>query len=204
VSDRSTRTTITQRGRSGVTFRIRRDIWAITRPPDPVKKSICLPRLNFPHNLHHSSGRVSAQTPCLMLGCRDDARDGFLNLPARRLHRRCRHRPREPRAPPSTAGLQRSVTRPRLARWDRIFWVWLSRLWANWRSSLVIVKPATVLACIAAGSNCIGAGTPWPIRSAPGARPRDLPSDPAYGSRESNVGPATHQSVTRPARVRGG
>jgi len=41
---------------------------------------------------------------------------------------------------------QRSVSRPRLARWDRIFWVWLSRLWAAWRSSLVIVQPATVLA----------------------------------------------------------
>ena len=42
--------------------------------------------------------------------------------------------------------LQRSVGRPRLSRWDRIFWVWLSRLWASWRSSLVIVQPATVLA----------------------------------------------------------
>src|SRR2546428_4459924 len=44
------------------------------------------------------------------------------------------------------AVLQRSVTRPRLARWDRILWVWLSRVWTNWRSSLVIVQPATVLA----------------------------------------------------------
>jgi len=42
--------------------------------------------------------------------------------------------------------LQRSVTRPRLSRWDRIFWVWLSRLWASWRASLLIVQPATVLA----------------------------------------------------------
>jgi hypothetical protein len=42
--------------------------------------------------------------------------------------------------------LQRAVPRPRLTRWDRIFWVWLSRLWASWRSSLVIVQPATVLA----------------------------------------------------------
>src|SRR2546428_49067 len=29
---------------------------------------------------------------------------------------------------------------------DRILWWWLSRLWAGWRSSLVIVQPATVLA----------------------------------------------------------
>jgi putative transposase len=42
--------------------------------------------------------------------------------------------------------LQRSVRRPRLARWDRILWVGLSRLWTGWRSSLVIVRPATVLA----------------------------------------------------------
>jgi putative transposase len=42
--------------------------------------------------------------------------------------------------------LQRSVTRPRLSRGDRVFWVWLSRLWAGWRTTLVIVQPATVLA----------------------------------------------------------
>jgi putative transposase len=42
--------------------------------------------------------------------------------------------------------LQRSAGRPRLAQGDRIFWVWLSRLGASWRSSLVIVQPATVLA----------------------------------------------------------
>jgi len=42
--------------------------------------------------------------------------------------------------------LQRSVGRPRLARWDRILWVWLSRVWVGWRSSLAIVQPATVLA----------------------------------------------------------
>ena len=42
--------------------------------------------------------------------------------------------------------LQRSGGRPRLARWDRILWVWLSRVWASWRASLVIVQPATVLA----------------------------------------------------------
>jgi hypothetical protein len=42
--------------------------------------------------------------------------------------------------------LQRSSPRPRLRRQDRILWVCLSRLWANWRSSLVIVQPATVVA----------------------------------------------------------
>ena len=35
--------------------------------------------------------------------------------------------------------------RPRLRKRDRIFWVWLSRLWSNWRSVLVIVQPDTVV-----------------------------------------------------------
>ncbi len=42
--------------------------------------------------------------------------------------------------------LQQSVARPRFRPRDRICWVWLSRFWAGWRSSLVIVQPATVLA----------------------------------------------------------
>jgi len=29
---------------------------------------------------------------------------------------------------------------------DRVFWVWLSNLWSGWRSALIIVKPATVIA----------------------------------------------------------
>jgi putative transposase len=41
--------------------------------------------------------------------------------------------------------LQRSVRRPRLARWDRVLWVLLRRVWAGWRPSLVIVQPETVL-----------------------------------------------------------
>src|ERR1700682_3833883 len=36
--------------------------------------------------------------------------------------------------------------RPRLTSADRILWAWLSRVWSNWRSALVIVKPETVIA----------------------------------------------------------
>ncbi len=43
------------------------------------------------------------------------------------------------------AVLQRSAKRPRLRRSDRILWVWLSRLWSDWQSCLVIVKPETVI-----------------------------------------------------------
>ncbi len=41
--------------------------------------------------------------------------------------------------------LQRSIKRPRLMTRDRIFWIWLSRIWPDWRSCLVIVKPDTVI-----------------------------------------------------------
>src|SRR5262245_20882895 len=44
------------------------------------------------------------------------------------------------------AVLQRSVARPRLRRRDRLFWVCLSWLWPNWRTSLILVRPATVVA----------------------------------------------------------
>jgi hypothetical protein len=35
--------------------------------------------------------------------------------------------------------------RPQLRQRDRIFWVWLSRVWSQWRSALLTVKPETVL-----------------------------------------------------------
>lgn len=41
--------------------------------------------------------------------------------------------------------LHRSVKRPRPRRRDRVFWVWLSRLWHGWRSCLIVVKPETVV-----------------------------------------------------------
>jgi putative transposase len=41
--------------------------------------------------------------------------------------------------------LSRHSKRPRLSPLDRIFWVWLSKIWAGWRTSLVIVKPDTVV-----------------------------------------------------------
>ena len=43
--------------------------------------------------------------------------------------------------------LERSARgrRLRLRTADRIFWVWLSRLWTGWRSCVRIVQPATVI-----------------------------------------------------------
>lgn len=41
--------------------------------------------------------------------------------------------------------LNRTVKRPQLRRRDRLFWVFLSRLWKDWREALIIVKPDTVI-----------------------------------------------------------
>ncbi len=41
--------------------------------------------------------------------------------------------------------LEQCSKRPRLRKRDRIFWAWVSRFWANWRSVLVIVQPETVV-----------------------------------------------------------
>jgi putative transposase len=43
--------------------------------------------------------------------------------------------------------LERSVRkRPQLTSTDRFLWVSLSRIWRHWRSTLLIVKPETVVA----------------------------------------------------------
>lgn len=39
---------------------------------------------------------------------------------------------------------QRSIKRPEINKSDRLFWIWLSRIWDNWKSALIIVTPATV------------------------------------------------------------
>jgi hypothetical protein len=37
--------------------------------------------------------------------------------------------------------VQRKTKRPKLTKADRVFWVVLSRLWPDWQSSLILVKP---------------------------------------------------------------
>src|SRR6516165_1221922 len=43
------------------------------------------------------------------------------------------------------AVLRRSVKRPKLITADRLLWTWLSQVWVDWRSSLLILKPETVI-----------------------------------------------------------
>src|SRR5919106_5486416 len=41
---------------------------------------------------------------------------------------------------------QRSMPRSRLQPTDRLFWSWLSRLWAGWQEALAFVQPRMVIA----------------------------------------------------------
>src|SRR5947209_12701105 len=41
--------------------------------------------------------------------------------------------------------LQRSVQRPKLTPADRLLWAWLCEVWNDWRSSVFLVQPSTVL-----------------------------------------------------------
>jgi len=40
---------------------------------------------------------------------------------------------------------QRTIKRPKLKRKDRLFWAWLSQIWPQWKSALIVVKPETVI-----------------------------------------------------------
>jgi transposase InsO family protein len=69
--------------------------------------------------------------------------------------------------------LQRSVKRPRLTATDRLLWAWLSRVWVDWRSALVIVKPATVIAWHQRGFRLFWT---WKVRRGKPGRPA-IPKD---------------------------
>ena len=63
--------------------------------------------------------------------------------------------------------LRRSVKRVRLRKRDRVFWAMLSRFWHGWRSSLMIVKPETVIRWHRYGFRLY-----WRWKSRRGGRPR--------------------------------
>src|SRR5229473_5238336 len=59
--------------------------------------------------------------------------------------------------------------RPRLTPADRMLWAWLSRVWSDWRSALVIVKPETVIAWHRKGFRSFWT---WKTRHGQRGRPR--------------------------------
>jgi transposase InsO family protein len=65
--------------------------------------------------------------------------------------------------------LRRSAPkRLKLTAADRIFWVWLRRVWSDWRSALMIVKPDTVIAWHRKGFRLFWS---WKIRRGKQGRP---------------------------------
>src|SRR3954463_4652127 len=58
--------------------------------------------------------------------------------------------------------------RPRLQATDRLLWVWLSRVWADWGSALVNVKPETVVGW---HRKAFGLFWTWKIRRGKAGRP---------------------------------
>jgi hypothetical protein len=68
---------------------------------------------------------------------------------------------------------QRSVKRPKLTAADRYLWACLSRVWADWRSALVIVKPETVIAWHRKGFRLFWT---WKVRRGKPGRPT-VPKD---------------------------
>ena len=40
---------------------------------------------------------------------------------------------------------RRTIKRPKLERKDRLFWAWLSQIWPQWKSALIVVRPETVI-----------------------------------------------------------
>ncbi|MGA2329078.1 MAG: hypothetical protein ABSH05_22665 [Bryobacteraceae bacterium] len=64
--------------------------------------------------------------------------------------------------------LRRGSKRPKLTAVDRVFWVWLSRIWSDWRSALAIVKPETVIAWHGKGFRLFWT---WKVRCGQAGRP---------------------------------
>jgi putative transposase len=69
--------------------------------------------------------------------------------------------------------LRRSVKRPELTSADRLLWVWLYKVWNDWRSCLVIVKPETVIAWHRKGFRLFWT---WKVRHGQPGRPA-VPKD---------------------------
>src|SRR5271165_5052825 len=75
--------------------------------------------------------------------------------------------------------LKRSARkRPKLTAADRLFWVFLSRVWCDWRSALDIVKPATVIAWHRKGFRLFWT---WKIRHGQVGRPVVPPASALSG-----------------------
>src|SRR5882724_9336176 len=89
---------------------------------------------------------------------------------------------------------RRTKKRPSLRIADRFLWVMLSRVWGQWRSALVIVKPETVIACQRKGFRLYWR---WKSRAGKSGRPCvSLESASVYTSGHKE-GSRTNQSCNK-------
>jgi hypothetical protein len=95
----------------------------------------------------------------------------------------------------------RTNPRPRLRHSDRIFWVWLRRLWpSGWRLHLAMVRPETVIGWHRKGlAAVLDSAVAQPPRSAP-APTRGPPADRHDVARQPSVGNRAHPGRAAQAR----
>ncbi len=81
---------------------------------------------------------------------------------------------------------RRAHKRPRLRSADRAFWVWLSKLWDGWKTTLILVKPETVIRWHRQGFKLYWR---WRSRTRRPGRPRIPPEHIAFIRRMSRDHP---------------
>ncbi len=81
---------------------------------------------------------------------------------------------------------RRAHRRPRLRSADRAFWVWISRLWDGWKTTLILVKPETVIRWHRQGFKLYWR---WRSRTRRPGRPRIPPEHIAFIRRMSRDHP---------------
>ena len=91
------------------------------------------------------------------------------------------------------AVLQVSAKRPTLRKRDRVFWVWLFRIWSGWRSCVMIVKPETVICWHREGFRLYWAGNRERNSAA------DRRSTLSSGSRENAPAKNCHAGPRKPS-----
>ena len=77
---------------------------------------------------------------------------------------------------------KRTTARPKLRTTDRLFWIWLARVWPGWRQPLAIVTPDTVLRL--EKQRCAGRA-PGDSSGSAGSDPKDESGELPLGSAQS-------------------
>ena len=70
--------------------------------------------------------------------------------------------------------LNRSIKRPQIKTKDRLFWLMLFLFWKNWKDSLIVLKPETVVGWHKKGFRLFWR---WKSRSKSPGRPRIRPGN---------------------------